>query len=300
MLFKTRLGEVTLSVASRFCQENKTVLCAAGTAAYARIIPPGRARDIAVKFTARGVKTSTVFLVTGGVEKTIQEMRSEMGFFNVPITWDEETPKVRLNSGEIGKDNWDIVIMLPDGHFVDIECSLITRHGKFFLGAQRVYEGQTVRTRENHKFVRTFTPLRAIHAYPGSSFRSVWSTLADLVLARAEAAGANIRKSTAFRPKWNPPAIPEMNGGKWQGGIVRYFNLQKGVGEIEDKQGVKYFVHFNNILAGDGETQVPEVPMLTGMSVVQFRAGDHKEGHARPSIKSLRPIRPVLVEEPRM
>jgi hypothetical protein len=293
MQFSTRLGTVTVVPVSDKTPEGKTVLCGAETMSYAPVTCPMRSPSFGLKFKVEEDKDGVAFVVRDDGEEP-RAIGPEWQTLNVPVQWDDGTPKTRFR----GLDNRNIVILRPDGWFVNVEVSLFTRRGKFFLGAQRVYEGQVARTRgEKNRVVIKLLPRRAIHAYPGSDFTQVWSTFAETLMAKAKAEKASVQKCKAFDPTWRPPAFPKPNGGGWIAGVVRYFNLLTGTGELEGPDGMRYFVHFKSLLPAEGSMEVPEVPTLTPMTIALFRPGEDT-GHARPGIKSVKSVRPFLPKEP--
>jgi hypothetical protein len=296
MVFETRLGIVVVVPASFYRKESEVATCMAETAAYAEVSCPQGASSLGFKVSVvPGDSHATIFVVHSGEEpQVINPYQAQTAI--VPITWKGNIPQTR--DREQNRDCLDIIIMEPDGWFVDVEVGIITRRGRFYMTAQRIWEGQVVRTRENGKLVSTFVPGRALHAYPGAKFEDVWDQLADAVLAKAKETGASDIKSNAFIPTWNPPALPETNGGGWKAGIVQYFNLVSGTGELVDANGVKYFVHFKNVLPPEGSSETHlTVPTLTPMSVVLFRPNP-ENGHERQPLKSVQSVRPFLVKEP--
>ena len=294
MEFFSRLGTVSVAPTARQnAIEGETVLCAAGTVAHAQVSFPGRPSVVQLRLRVE-VSSGTIYFLRSG--KAPEELKAgEDRFLSVQVIWDGDIPRTRDAKGN--SDCVDIFIMQANGIFVDLECGLITRGGKFYITVQRVYEGQALRTRKEGKLVTELLPARAIHAYPGSNFGGVWTTLADVVLAKSAAARASERKSRAFQPKWNPPALPPTNGGGWIPGTVRYFNAMTGTGELQDAVGKKYFVHFRAILPRQDGEPISEVPLLTPMSTVLFRLESGSQ-HERPKVKSVRPVLPVLVKEP--
>ena len=297
MKFGTQLGNVFLVPAAREVTEGETVICAADTVAYAKVSCLRDPLSLQLKLRVEADwACSRCYLLRSG--KPPQEIKAtnEEHFLLVGVKWDGDIPKTR--DTENNSDCLDVFIIEPNGRFVDFECGLITRGGKFFMSAQRVYEGQATRTRKDGKVVTELLPARAIHAYPGSNFQNVWTTLADVALEKVAETKASLQKSRSlFRPRWNPPTLPQANGGGWIPGVVRYFNAMTGTGELQDAAGKKCFVHFRSILGYTDRDPRPEVPLLTPMSVVLFRLEPTSQ-RERPKIKSVRPLRPVLSKEP--
>jgi len=277
MVFSTSFGTVEVMTGSG--HEGRTVLCQQDTAAYANIVCTQRVRMIQLAINvAPNNPDAQVFVVR---HNQFRDERGMQSLLTVPVKWNGDDPKTR----ERGMDNVDIIILLPDGRFIDVQCGVITRRRAFFITAQRVWEGQVVRTRgEANKVTWGFVPTQPIHAYPNATYDGVWSTLAESVMEKAHSIGASDQKSRAKAAAWNPPALASANGGGWRAGIVHYFNMITGTGQIEDADGVKYFVHFNNIL--DPKT----VPMLDAMSTILFRPDDNS-AHIRQGIKSVRSVR---------
>jgi cold shock CspA family protein len=259
-------------------REETTMKCQNGSAAYANV-PTGNIKmsaiDLCVKVSPADEGTK-IFVVKDG--KAV-EIGDESFSFSVPVKWDGPTPKTRLK----GRDNIDVVILRPDGEFINAQCGLITRYGEFFLTAQTTYQGTVIRTRKGGGVQWDFAPSRSIHAYPGATYAGIWSAMADAVMSEAKLAGLSQRKSTALIAEWKPPALPAPpeNGSKWEVGVVHYFNMITGMGEIQDSKGAKYFVHFSKIL---GEMRVPR---LTPMTAVFFRP-DPESNHDRQAVKSVK------------
>jgi len=108
---------------------------------------------------------------------------------------------------------------------------------------------------------------------------------------------ASIQRSRAYAPKWTPPSLPDTNGSGWEPGVVRYFNLVSGTGEVEGRDGKLYFVHFKNVLAPEGSDGALEMPALTPMTVVLFHP-DAPNEHDRRPLRSIRTIKPFMEKEP--
>jgi len=295
MKFVTALGSVHVAPAAAQNIEGKTSLEAADTVALAKVSFRERPSSLQLKLRFENSNPKNyIYLLRSG--KPAEEIGSgDVRLLLVGVKWDGDIPQTR--DRESNTDCLDFFVMQPNGRFVDVEVGLVTRGGKFFISAQRVYEGQAVRTREAGKLVTQLLPGRAIHAYPDSNFQNVWTTLADTVLEKVTTMKASEQKSRAYVPRWNPPTLPQLNGD-WMPGVVRYFNSMTGTGELEDGAGKRYFVHYRDILPYRDGQPLPEVPLLTPMSVVQFRFESNTR-HLRPKIRSVRPLLPVLAVEPR-
>ena len=296
-------GSVEIVATAVNALEKQFTLCGGETMAYAKIAVPPRCPKVGLKFRLLNVgKDVSAFIVWDGAGQEPEPIQAgEWKTLFVDVAWKKGRCHEYPSTRRPGNDNWDIVFIKSDGQFVDVECSLFTRGGNFYLGWQRVYQGAFVRTRNGGSTPEALecVPTRAVHAYPGSNFRDVWRGLAEKVLARAAGAGTNMRKSDAFVPTWQPPVLPDpakVPAG-WLAGTVRYFNLLTGTGEVEDCEGVKHFVHFKNILPPEGSDKTPEVAVLTPMTTVLFQVGE-ATGHARPGIDAAKSVKPFMPKEP--
>jgi hypothetical protein len=273
MIFATRFG--ALSHTASELSERDTVACQDDMSRYARVIMPIRRRSVHLEIKLQGLGDTTPYVVTGGKSQQVTDAFS----FDVSVEWDGDTPMTRRP----GLDNADVVLLQPNGDLIDIQVSLITRSESFFIVAQRVWQGEVVRTRGNRPGTSRllYIPGRAVHAFPGSSYEGAWANMAEAVLAEARENQASKQLSRTEAAKWQPPILPPPNGGGWIPGTVYFFNMVTGTGRIVDAQGKKYFVHFNNIVNGG------EVPVLTPMTTVLFRPGIEKPGKDTP-VKSVK------------
>lgn len=203
----------------------------------------------------------------------------------VTVSWDQKTGMPRTR--QKGEDNVDLIVLDPDGRFVDIQVGLVTRRNRFFVTAQRVFEGWVTRTRPQgvpvHIVEYTFTPGRPEHAYPGATYDGTWVKMAEAIAEIARHEGMSRQLSRTKPAKWATPVVPEIEGG-WLRAECYFFNLITGTGVVHSLENDrKYFVHFSNIVGGGPH------PVLEPMKGCYFRPGIPQEGHqGLPPVKSLR------------
>lgn len=165
----------------------------------------------------------------------------ERGFhLQVPVTWNQDGPFTRRR----GKDNVDIILLNPKTrHYADIQASVVVRKGKFLLAAQRLWEGDLAgSSMEELQFI----PSSSEFAYPGSDYQSTWRGMADVLKFVWTILDKDTKQPLVpTAAQWNPPPASQMQG--WMSGVVTYFNMVTGTGQILGDDGVLYFVHFSTI-----------------------------------------------------
>ena len=274
MLYVSDLGTVTVKTKYG---ERATTITQSGKATYAQLqVNEDRLTHIVIEVEVSSLALGAkVFAVFGGqaveLENTFQ--------FTVPIDWDGEKPRTR----SLGRDNLDVVILLPNGEFIDVQCGVVTRKGRFVLTAQQVWRGQVVRTRdEGNRVVSQYVATDPIHAFPGSDYGSIWQSMAEDVMRHAEEIGASDQKSRAKVAEWQPPTIsaePDERG--YYEAVVYFFNVVSGTGYVANADGKRHFVHFSSVL----NPTDPTVPVLTPMTVVKFRPGTERGRAICKSVK---------------
>jgi len=299
MNFETTLAKISAVPTSTGRREFPTTICQRRTAAYSQVTCQEGAKAYGVDIEITPLGKASVFVVANGRPQNVPYHNQVRYPLQVPITWNDTGRDIIpfTRDKENNRDNIDVIVMKPDGEFVNIEVGLVTRFGDFFLTAQRVYQGQMVRTRRDGVLVTTAIPTASIHAYPDATFEGIWSTVADACVANAKEMGASEQKSRVMRyhAEWKPPALTQSVEQGWMAGITTYFNLLSGTGNVKAVNGGDYFVHFKNIRNDDGDRDA--FPILTPMAVVQFQP-DKASAHDRPAAARVRPIKPIPIGEP--
>jgi len=218
--------------------------------------------NIRLNIQANG-KEIAPLVIFGG--KPYESNSTSIGFtLDVPVYWMGGFPRTR----HPGRDNLDVIFFDPELRFSDIQVGLISRKGRFFLTAQRIFEGWV---REESKEGMRFIPSRPEFAYPGMNYQGIWKEMGEVlsVIARIT---SDIIKALGTPPllapepaKWIPAQMPGQQ--KWQRGKVLFFNAVTGTGMILGEDEKQYFVHFSKIIK-EGEDPVK---MLAPMDGVYFR-----------------------------
>ncbi|MDO8482407.1 MAG: hypothetical protein Q7S86_01150 [bacterium] len=242
------------------------------------------------------------FLFTKTVVNGVRLLHAQGG--KVTDVTDGRVPTLRINVGwDDGKgynipstrakeqDNFDLVWLQPDGTFVQLEISVSTRKGKFWLAVQEVYGGQVVRTTQakadrlgvqNVKLnghVAFVAPLFPVNAYPGADYLRNFKNMGSKVVEYAINRGTSSTLSTCSVAKWEPPTtvLPEaMKQNGWKTAAVLWFNLVIGWGFALCEDGKPCFVHFSNILDETGRPVASkgEFPMLKPMTGIALKWSD--------------------------
>jgi cold shock CspA family protein len=250
--------------------------------AYAELLVKGRPFNIPIHIQARSRQEITPLIIFDG--KAHQSDSTSIGFtLNVPVKWTEGVPQTR----HPGEDNLDVIFLDSELRVSDIQVGLVTRKGRFFLTAQRVFEGWA---RERNEGDMCFIPSRPEFAYPGMDYRETWKDMGEVLsviggtvsdFARTLGTPLDIPEP-AF---WKPIYTPAPKG--WQCGIIEFFNAISGTGRILGEDGVRYFVHFSNILSDNPREPVR---ILEPMSSVFFRSKKLKNTKG-PAVRSCKPTR---------
>jgi hypothetical protein len=246
-----------------------------GYAYYTELLVKGQPSNIPIHIQANG-KGIAPLVIFGG--KPHESDSTSIGFtLNVPVKWAGGVPQTR----HPGKDNLDVIFFDSELRFSDIQVGLVTRKGRFFLTAQKVFEGWV---REEIEGSMCFIPSRPEFAYPGMNYKGIWKEMGEVLSVIARVTSDFIKElgDTPFLTpepaKWIPAQIPEQQ--KWQRGTVLFFNAITGTGMILGEDEKLYFVHFSSIIEEEGAL----VKMLPPMGGVYFR------GMTNPSmVRSCKP-----------
>ncbi|MDO8482439.1 MAG: hypothetical protein Q7S86_01310 [bacterium] len=216
--------------------------------------------------------------------------------FRINVDWNEgrghNMPQTRAKF----QDNFDLIWLQPDGTFVQLEISVSTRKGKFWLVVQEVYGGQVVRTTQAkveklgvqsvkaNGHVAFVAPLFPQNAFPGSDYLKNFGTMgAAKVVQYALDHKASVALSECSVAKWEPSVtvLPDaMKNNGWKTATVLWFNLVIGWGFALCEDGKPCFVHFSNILDETGRPVASkgEFPMLKPMTGVALKWSDGPDG----------------------
>ena len=297
--FEWRLDDFgTLQVASNY---NFSKAKQEGPNTWARILlPSGEANCIKVVLTG-SIEDGVRLYVFNETDMTDMESADQFPEFHVPIRYEGEN---RIMATHMKKgDDRDIVYIRKDGCFVVQEVSIVTRRGIVWVCAQEVYRGQVVVS--NLEFAKAtmdvtdfyeiggrafyVVPHYAENAYPDhdnpASYRSFLKLLpcARQVVEQCFLDDAYVTSDQASIVAWDPqwPEITEKQAKRWKTGVVSYFNLAMGTGEIQTEKGVLVRVHFKDIIDPEGVpiwTKDEEFPVLHPMHGVLVRYKTDEDG----------------------
>jgi hypothetical protein len=159
----------------------------------------------------------------------------------VPVTWQKGKGVARVPHTRVkGKDNADLILALPGGQFINLQVSILTRGGVFYICIQELYAGQIVQVPDINDYALHYktvevagrhyivTPLWPEFAYPNSDYlRDVMPSMGPKFVQLAASAGGFITPDELETPAWDPPAYPTMKG--WpMGAVVLWFNAIVG------------------------------------------------------------------------
>ncbi|MDO8474182.1 MAG: hypothetical protein Q7S62_01415 [bacterium] len=232
----------------------------AGFASWARISAPKQGDPIKLVVTA-GEEAFAIF------ESRPHTMGQDGFTLSVPVRWTDNGPMTRQK----GVDNVDIILLDPNTrHFLDIQVGVVVRGGKFFLTAQKIWQGWIVGSSiEEIQFI----PSAPEHAYPGADYASIWRGMGQVMtfvwsLIKDLGEGPGDVHPAIWRPIWTP--------------TVLYFNMITGTGSIWVHES-RYFVHFS-VIEGPGPMKV-----LVPMSAVEVGFTEDPKTH-RISVSSCKPV----------
>lgn len=200
---------------------------------------------------------------------------------DVPVEWANGMPRTRAKN----KDNVDIQMIATDGKVIDVQVSIVTRGGKFYLCAQELVVGQVGRTiGKKTDFVAT----KPAFAYHGFSFDGIWPNMWSGLSKLVDQEKASVQKSRIQASKWQSQELEPKTG--WSRGNVLFWNLVTGLGRIQDVEtGEVFFVHFSKVL----EPATLEMPQKTAfvtlvpMQGVYYKAGALEAGKEHRSATAI-------------
>jgi len=231
---------------------------------YSQISVPDRPTHINVQMIAELKPGVRLWHVSNGAE-----MRNcttgNIPVFQVPVTWNAPgsgfedgawVPHTRRKD----IDNIDLILEDRSGRFIEVQVSITTRNGKFYLNLQEVYAGHNVRTttavakrlgkvyhKIDEKRVAIVVPLFEHNAYPGADYLKTWNAIGVKLITECLKEGRSVCLSDATYAEWQQPAFPEPRKKGNLTGIVTFFNVVIGYGFILGSDGKNYFLHFKNL-----------------------------------------------------
>ncbi|MDD5356880.1 MAG: cold shock domain-containing protein [Candidatus Pacebacteria bacterium] len=162
---------------------------------------------------------------------------------DVEVTWKrgETVPYTRKTDA----DNIDLLLLAPNGAFLVLQISLVTRDGSFYICCQEKYGGQLVHGADGNV---GGIPVYSGNAYPGSGFAKNCHTNAGSLIPYAQRIGY-VKEGEFTAAQWNPEDGEDMTlMGTEEMGIVTWFNMVLGIGFIRCRDSEKdIFVHFSKI-----------------------------------------------------
>jgi len=190
--------------------------------------------------------------------------KGDVPTFQVPVTWhasgeDEGGPMVP-HTRRTDIDNIDLILVDQIGRFIEVQVSITTRKGTFFLNLQEVYAGHIVRTtaaiakklglnyyRINDQSVAIVVPLFVHNAHPGADYLRTWKDIGNQLVKMAIEGGRSVQLSRATYAKWEEPKYPQPTVADKTVGLVTFFNVVIGWGFMRGADGKHYFLHFKDL-----------------------------------------------------
>lgn len=225
--------------------------------------------------------------------------RTKIPSLYVNVKWHQDAAGDWIpTSRQTDRDNIDLIFLQTDGTFIQIQISVTSRDGRFWLGVQEFYCGQVVRTTQLRAsaidrrsiviggHAALVAPLYPENAYPGpgsdyvgrlgkeSGKKLVWE---------AVNANACMPLSRAKPAKWEPrykALTPEMVTQGYHRACVLFFNLVLGWGIAVCEDGGTCLVHFKFIINAGGEQVLSrgEFPRLQPMAYVALKWMTDEDG----------------------
>lgn len=296
------IGVVTTSVRGQWLGRIESM--AGFTWAEIKVQQGSRPTSITVDFAINLESGIIPFFCKGG--EVIDCADGRIPSLIVPVKWRQFgsdrkwAPHTRVQD----QDNIDLVLRNQGGDFIDLQISVVTRGGRFFLSIQELSSGTVVRLLEglaatdyrevvvgDGRFITV--PLLEEHAYPGADWlRSIMPRSGPAFIAIAAEDKAFLAVTDLEVAEWIDVAYPaEAN---WVGARVLWFNPLIG-GKVLCADGVTAFVPLRVIpIIGTESDPKPTLAMQAGefapllpaqMALVQF-----EEAPKGRSVTAIRPI----------
>jgi len=272
-------------------------------------------RDLKLDFTAELGEDVVLLHAQGGVVTDVSA--GTIPPLPVHVTWKEgarrdsdPVPHARRTDA----DNCDFVFLRRDGKFVQVQVSIVTRRGPFFVAVQEVWAGQVVRTTmdnaaqlettihtvqgmDGRDYGAFVAPLYDDNAYPGADYLKTFKNMGPKVVEYANVNGMTSPLSSAVVAEWTPATVEglpeEMAAAGWKTGIVTFFNAVVNYGFIKcDEDGKDYFLYGDQIVGEDLETPVvrnADFPVVEAMKGVVFKVGPGKKPGTVQAVQVFQP-----------
>jgi hypothetical protein len=198
----------------------------------------------------------------------------------MPIEWDNGIP----HTPQKEKGHFDLILLKTDGTFIQIEPSVATRNGRFWVCKQAIFGGVFVKDAMGHIIV---VPSNAENNYPGVDYlnskmcRDAAPELLKFAAEHCKLADIHTVKVPRWEPNWSKPLSDQMKKNGWVRAAVLFFNVVNGWGIVLCEDGRSCFVHFKDIMDEYGKPifSQGEFPILQPMSGVAIKYKE--EGNKR-------------------
>ncbi len=238
----------------------------------------GRPETITLHIRAKGNGVTPIAVY----EAQAPEYPGDLNFtLDVPVTWKDQIPHTRLEE----RDFMNVIMIDGTLRFVDVQISLLSRRGQFYIVAQRVFEGWT-RMAANGEI--QFIPGDPVFAYPGANYQAIYRGRSGILATMTRIVDEVLQKMGAgdldevTASTWKPQEVPELKG--WQTGHTLFFCPITNTGRILGADGVFYHIWGNNLVDVKGP-----VHMLDPMAPVYFRPGIQNQGQTFMPVRSCKP-----------
>jgi len=167
----------------------------------------------------------------------------------------ERVGEKAIHTRKKDEDNFDLIFLGGDGRFVQLQVSVTTRNGIFWVNVQELFAGQVVRTtRQKAKefnilthsvggFEAFLAPLYARNAYPGADYMKTYGKIGPQLIDIAVSHRAIVPASESVIASWEPDWSFEPVKG-YQKAVVNWFNAVTGYGVATLEDGQSCFMHF--------------------------------------------------------
>ncbi|MCH7828705.1 hypothetical protein IH982_02430 [Patescibacteria group bacterium] len=241
----------------------------------------GRPDVIDIRVRAKGNGITPIAIYGGQPFEYAEDMEF---LLQVPVQWKQQGNVWVPHTRERGKDNVDIILLDSNLRFKDVQVSLLSRKGRFYVVVQEVYAGWIRVVEDEVRFV----PSNPIYAYPDADYRETWRGMGNVLATMARVVngvldtmgGTPLEEPTPA--VWEPKEVPNQDG--WKRGHVLFFNPITNTGRLLGEDGITYHLFGNDLVGVQGE-----VHMVAAMAAVYFRPGEQKEGQGYPPVRSCKP-----------
>lgn len=264
-----------------------------------KLLTPPRPKQITLWMFAK--EAEDVEILHFGAGEMTNCTATPVPALTVPIQWKDQHPHTR----ERGKDNIDLVFLRKDGTFMQLQVSVTTRRGYFWISVQEIYQGQIVRTVQAkakdlgltfHQFSQhtgLVVPARSEDAFPESDYLKVFPEMGPQLVEFAIGNDRSQQLHACIIADWIP--IPgfltqsaETDGFKIC--HITYFNLVCGLGNAVCADGKLCFIHFNQIVDRQGQRIANgDFPALEPGQPVAVKWGNGPDGRRKATEVRLDP-----------